>query len=130
VAKRSNRRKKTNTRTRRPAPEPENEDVARGRPGRRSVEDRTQAVLDLLSGKATVEQISRRLGVQRATVEKWRDLALEGVAGSLRVGTGKTERERELEKELKTLETAFTRLAIKHEIAERELGRRPTRPGR
>ena len=53
---------------------------------------------------------------------------LEGVAGSLRVGSGKTELERELEKELETLETA-SRLAIKHEIAERELGRRPTRPG-
>jgi hypothetical protein len=31
-----------------------------GRPGRRSVEDRTQAVLELLAGKATVDQLARR----------------------------------------------------------------------
>ena len=30
----------------------------------------------------------------------------------------------------RTLDYAFTRLAIKHEIAERALGRRPTQPGR
>jgi transposase-like protein len=94
------------------------------------VEDRTQAVLELLSGKATIDQISRRLGVQHATVEKWKEIALEGLAGSLKAGSGKTQRERNLERELKTLENAFTRLAIKHEIAERELGRRPTQPGR
>ena len=131
MAKKSNnRKKKTNTHSRPAVPEPDHEDVARGRPGRRSVEDRTQAVLELLSGKATIDQISRRLGVQRATVEKWKEVALEGLAGSLKIGSAKTQRERNLEKELKILENAFTRLAIKHEIAERELGRRLTQPGR
>lgn len=32
----------------------------RPRPGRRSAEDRERAVLDLLSGKASVDQIARR----------------------------------------------------------------------
>ena len=103
----------------------------RGRPGRRTAEDRTQAVLELLSGKASVEQISRRLGVQPKTVEGWRETAVEGLSQSLRQGSAKSRQERSLERELKSLEKAFTRLAIKHEILERELGkRRPSRPER
>jgi transposase-like protein len=82
-----------------------------------------------MSGKATVEQISRRLGVQPETVLKWREAALEGIGQSLRQGD-KSPRERELERELKDLKHAFTRLAIKHEIVERELSKRPTPPGR
>jgi transposase-like protein len=39
---------------------PEN---VRGRPGRRSAEDRRRAVLELLGGKATVDQIAMRFGV-------------------------------------------------------------------
>ncbi len=42
----------------------ETPEAGRSRPGRRSAADRTQAVLELLSGKATVEQLSRRFGVQ------------------------------------------------------------------
>ena len=48
----------------------------RGRPGRRSAEERTEAVLELLSGKASVDQIARRFGVRASTVEGWRDQAL------------------------------------------------------
>jgi hypothetical protein len=33
---------------------------SRGRPGRRSVEDRQRAVLELMAGKATVDQLARR----------------------------------------------------------------------
>jgi len=110
-------------------PTSESGDEPRGRPGRRSADDRTEAVLDLMSGKATVEQISRRLGVQPETVLKWREAALEGIGQSLRQGD-KSPRERELERELKDLKHAFTRLAIKHEIVERELSKRPTPPGR
>jgi transposase-like protein len=102
----------------------------RGRPGRRTSEDRTAAVLDLIAGKATVEQISRRLGVQPETVLRWRDLAFEGVAETLKQADGKSKRERELERELAQLQHAFTRLAIKHEILDRELSKRPTPPGR
>lgn len=36
----------------------EREGAVRGRPGRRSVEDRTEAVLALLAGKATVDQLA------------------------------------------------------------------------
>jgi transposase-like protein len=102
----------------------------RGRPGRRSGDDRTSAVLELLSGKATVEQIGRRLGVQAETVLRWRDAAIAGMAESLKQADGKTKRERELQRELEQLQHAFTRLAIKHEILDRELSKRPTPPGR
>ena len=47
-------------------------DVVRGRPGRRSAEDRRLAVLELLSDKATVDQLARRYGVTSETVEGWR----------------------------------------------------------
>lgn len=102
----------------------------RGRPGRRTGEDRTSAVLELLTGKATAEQISRRLGVNVETVLRWRDAAVAGMAESLKQADGKTKRERELERELDQLQHAFTRLAIKHEILDRELSKRPTPPGK
>jgi transposase-like protein len=106
------------------------ESEPRGRPGRRTSEDRTTAVLDLLSGKATVEQISRRLGVNADTVLRWREAAVAGMAESLKQTDGKSPRERELERDLDELKHAFTRLAIKHEILDRELSKRPTPPGR
>jgi transposase-like protein len=104
--------------------------VHRGRPGRRSVDERSQAVLELLSGKATVDQLAFRFGVRPETVEGWRDIALEGVGQAMRQGTGKSAREIELEKKLKSLERAFTDLAIRHELVERALSERPTRPGK
>lgn len=105
-------------------------DTVRGRPGRRSTEERTQAVLELLSGKASVDQLARRFGVRAATVEGWREQALEGISESLRQGSGKSARELELERDLANLEKAFTNLAIKHELVDRALKNRPTRPGR
>ena len=102
----------------------------RGRPGRRSVEDRVEAVLDLLSGKASVDQIARRHGVQAETVERWREVALEGLATSLRQGSGKTGRELALERDLRDLEQAFTRVAMQKELLERALNERPSRPRR
>jgi len=104
--------------------------VRRGRPGRRSAEDRQQAVLELLSGKATVDQLAFRFGVRPETIENWRDIALEGISEAMRRGSGKSARERELEKKLRSLERAFTDLAIRNELAERALAERPTRPGR
>lgn len=86
--------------------------------------------MELLSGKATPEQISRRLGVQIETVLRWRDVAVEGMAESLKQADGKTKRERDLERELEQIKHAFTRLAIKHEILDRELSKRPTPPGK
>jgi transposase len=103
-------------------------DERRGRPGRRSVEDRASAVLELLSGKASIDQLARRFGVHPSTVEKWRQDALDGMAVALRQGTGKSGREVELEKRVKDLERAFTDVAIKKELLERFLAERPTRP--
>jgi transposase-like protein len=105
-------------------------DASRGRPGRRSAEERTRAVLELLSGKATVDQLARRFGVYPATIEKWREVAVESISGALRQGDGKTPRELALERRVKDLEKAFTDVAIKKELLERFLADRPTRPGR
>jgi len=104
--------------------------VRRGRPGRRSTEERTQAVLELLSGKATVDQLAFRFGVQASTVQRWREVALEAVEAALRQGSSKTSLEFELEKRLRSLEKAFTDLAIRHEIVQKALSQRPTRPGK
>jgi transposase-like protein len=41
----------------------DDEEVVRGGPGRRSVEDRQHVVLELLAGKASVDQLARRYGV-------------------------------------------------------------------
>jgi transposase-like protein len=87
-------------------------------------------VVELLSGKATVDQVGFRFGVHPKTVEKWREVALEGIERSMRQGSGKSKRERELERKLKALERAFTDLAIRYELLERALSERPARPGR
>jgi transposase-like protein len=50
-------------------------------------------VVDVLVGKATVDQVARRLGVQASTVEGWRDDAMDGIAKALWRGSGKTVRE-------------------------------------
>jgi transposase-like protein len=106
-------------------------DERRGRPGRRSVEDRASAVLELLSGKAGVDQLARRFGVHPTTIEKWRQDGLEGISLALRQGTGKSPRELELEKRLKQVERAFTDVAInKKELLERCLAERPMGPGK
>lgn len=112
---------------------PSDADV-RARPGRRTVEERQQAVLDLLAGKATVDQIARRLGVQASTVEAWRDDAMGGIAEALRRGSGKTPRELELERELEKLRKVVTTTAIQkcllEQALETEREKRPTGPAR
>ena len=82
--------------------------LRRGGPGRRSADERTVAVVEPLSGKATVDQVAFRFGVHPKTVEKWREVALEGIEHSMRQGTGKSKRERELERKLEALERVFT----------------------
>jgi len=113
---------------------PEGESVVRGRPGRRTVEERQQAVLALLAGQARVDQLARRLGVLPATVEGWRQDALAGVAEARRRGSGKPERERELERTVERLRHVVTETAIERELwkaaAEKERQGRPTGPGR
>ena len=102
----------------------------RGRPGRRTTEDRTGAVLALLSGNASVDQLAARYGVQPATVEGWRQLALESFVVALRQGTAKSAEQVKLERELQDLREAFTDLAIRHELRERALKERPSPPAR
>ena len=102
----------------------------RGRPGRRSAEERTRAVLQILEGKASVDQIAQRFGVRSETVEKWRRDAVEAVTSAMRQGSAEPPEQRELEKKLKTLERAFTDLAIRHELVQKALAERPTRLGR
>ncbi len=102
----------------------------RRRPGRRTVAERKQAVLQLLSGKATVDQLARRFGVKPETVEGWRTLALESMDDAFRQGTAQPPREAELERERATLEKVVTKLTMKNELLERALEEFPTKPGR
>lgn len=112
------------------APEPEE----RARPGRRTVEERREAVLELMSGKATADQIARRLGVYAATVESWREDALAGIAQALRRGSGKTAEEAELERKNRDLEKVVTQLSIQKCLLEQALeierAKRPMGPAR
>lgn len=106
----------------------------RARPGRRTVEERQHAVLELMAGKATIDQIARRLGVHAATVEGWRVDALGGVEQALRRGTGKTAAELELERKYRDLEKVVTTLSIQkcllENALETERAGRPTGPAR
>ncbi len=52
--------------------------------------------MELLSGKATVEQVALCFGMQAKTVEKWWEMALKGIEQSIRQGSGKSRREGEL----------------------------------
>jgi transposase-like protein len=102
----------------------------RGRPGRRTGDERTRAVLELLSGKATVDQLALRFGVQSDTILRWRELAMESVAAGLRQGTARSAYEADLEKQLDNLKEAFTDLAIRHELVQKAIKVRPSGPGR
>lgn len=114
---------------------PENEDqhldpqVRRGRPGRRTAEERKAAVLDILAGKASVEQVAVRLGVNEQTVLGWRDDAIEAIATMFR-HDGKSAREAELERENKNLRTAITESAIEAALIKQALASRPSQPGK
>jgi transposase-like protein len=107
---------------------------ARARPGRRSVEERQRAVMELFAGKATIDQIARRLGVHASTVEGWRQDALDGVAEALRRGSGKTPTELLLERKNQELEQVVTKLSIQKCLLENALdterAHRPIVPAR
>jgi len=106
----------------------------RGRPGRRSAEERRRAVLELLAGKATLDQLASRFGVNPETVESWRVDALAGIEQALRRGTAKTPYELELERENKDLKHALTENAIDRALLKRALDQerkgRPSPPTR
>lgn len=78
-------------------------------------------MLVLLSGKTSIDEIARRFGLRAATVEGWRQQALEGIEALLRQGTGPAAREVAFERELASLEKIFTHLAMKHELVNRAL---------
>jgi transposase-like protein len=107
---------------------------ARVRPGRRTVEERQQAVMDLFAGKATIDQIARRLGVHASTVEGWRQDAMGGVTEALRRGSGKTPQELQLERKNQELEQVVTKLSIQkcllENALETERAHRPIVPAR
>jgi transposase-like protein len=98
------------------------------------VEERQRAVLDLMAGKASVDQIARRLGVHASTVEAWRQAALAGVEQALRRGSGKSSSEMELERKHRDLEKVVTTLSIQKCLLEQALEverkKRPTEPAR
>jgi transposase-like protein len=58
--------------------EDQGDEALRGRPGRRSVKDRTEAVLALLSGKKSVDALAEQFGVSAGTIEPWRAAAIAG----------------------------------------------------
>ncbi len=109
-------------------------EVVRGRPGRRSAVDREEAVLELMSGKASMDQLARRFGVQPETIEGWRSEALEGMREAMRRGTGRSEREAELERQNEVLRHTVTEGAIAQALLKRALDEerkaRPTAPAR
>jgi transposase-like protein len=106
---------------------------ARGRPGRRSAEERKGAVLELLSGKASVDQVATRFGVLPETVERWRSEALEAVEAAMRRGA-KSPEERQLERENRELRQTLADVSIREALLRRALEEerknRPTRPAR
>lgn len=104
--------------------------VRRGRPGRRTAEERTRAVMELLAGKTSVDGLAVRFGVQSQTIERWREQALAGIESALREGSTQTARERELARQVDALEKTVTSLAIQRELLQRAVAARPTRPER
>jgi transposase-like protein len=109
-------------------------EAVRARPGRRSVAERHEAVMQVLAGKATIDQIATRLGVVPETVEGWRQDALAGMEEALRRGSGKSGRELELEAQLRELRAALTETAISKALLEqalkKERDQRPFEPRR
>ena len=85
------------------------------------MKERQESVLELMAGKASVDQIAKRLGVLPETVEGWRDDAVAGMAEALRRGSGKTARELELEREVKQLREVVTETAITKSLLEQAL---------
>lgn len=114
--------------------EQDDADVRRGRPGRRSAKERLEAVLALIGGKKSVDTLAKQFGVSPATIESWRDRALEGIEASLRSGHEPSQRERSLQRENESLKEALTDTSIqlaliKQAIKNREQ-HRPSQPPR
>ncbi len=75
------------------------------------------------AGKATVEQLAKRLAVLPETIEGWRAEALSVIEGAFRQKPQTSERERQLERDKESLERVVTKLVMKTEPLERATGR-------
>ncbi|GMV41304.1 MAG: hypothetical protein AMXMBFR64_30200 [Myxococcales bacterium] len=91
--------------------------AVRGRPGRRTVAERREAVLAVLSGKASVDQVARRYGVLPETMVGWREQALGGIEAVLARGDSRSPRERELEREVVQLRDLVASLSVERALA-------------
>lgn len=65
------------------------------------------AIVEVFSGKATVDQVTLGSGVDLKTGEKWRGVALKELA-SLYPRLGKSKQEEELERKLRMLELVLS----------------------
>lgn len=106
----------------------------RGRPGRRSAAERYEVVKALLSGKASIEQLSQKYAVSQETIESWRAQGLDALEEAFRAGSGSSTREKELERELSQMKAALTRTVMEKELLQQALDierdKRPTGPRR
>jgi transposase-like protein len=108
-------------------------EVVRGRPGRRTAEQRREAVLAVLSGKSSIDGVAQQYGVLPATVVAWRDEAISAIEGSFaRNGDGRSARERELERELDELRKVVGTLSVEKAVLLKAVDewKRETRPSR
>jgi len=110
-------------------------EVTRGRPGRRSATERREAVMALLSGKSSADQLARQYGVHADTVLGWRDAAVSAIEEAMVTGGGDSSRERALEREVTQLRSALAQATLERAIAmqgveEWKRASRPSRPAR
>jgi transposase-like protein len=114
---------------------PEEGGGRRRRPGRRTAVERREAVLALLAGKASVDQIAREYGVHPETVDGWKKDAIAAIEEALRRGDARNPRERELALENRKLKAALTDISVERALLGRALEEwknqsRPSRPRR
>lgn len=86
-------------------------------------------MLELLGGKATVDQVAMRFGVLPQTVEGWRDDALAGIDAALKQGTGKSARELELEEEVSVLRETALNATMQVTLLQKAMGIKPRPSG-
>ena len=97
--------------------------------------EKRDAVMRLLSGRATADQLARQYGVLPETVLGWRDAALAGIESALASGDNRSERERALELEVRTLKETLGQATVDRALAIRAVEEwkqqsRPSRPTR
>jgi transposase-like protein len=109
-------------------------EVTRGRPGRRSAAERREAVMALLSGKATADNLAKQYGVHVDTILSC-DAAVAAIDQAMVVGGGPSPREKELEQQNAELRSALAQAVVERSIAmkgveEWKRASRPSRPAR